>query len=336
MRPCPHCGRFQPGMFVHRRCLFHLIVAVVAAGTFAICAVGAGKFTGYIISVERATQVSHTFAVVLMQMALIATATIAHFLIARRNPNRSPEWNQLDGANSKTLILDTVGKPSDAVLPLNFSGIVGRRPWALALMALGFIVSFSPEVLRVSLGWYANLGAYPPIVGPGESTLLYFEEPIKAVGGRWVGRTKARAANFGELGIPSPDLESHTKQDGWTNLISTKEGDSNTAYVWIEVKLPTNDRLVGSTLQLELEASIRYPQPIGGGKFIEQKREFRDTRELRVATSHAGRIYSVAWWSCIVVTAGCYLLGVWWLLMADDFLRTRGSVTTFTPDEATF
>lgn len=287
LHPCPGCGLYQPDMVGSRRSTRHWWVIAVNWAALLL------------MMILMLSDVLPAGTAALAAAATCAVLGLVHLLIDFNNPNRNLESNQ-QLAQQKVERGDLwvpPGSKAEAVAEMPSFGWSTAHAVAYVMFGLGLLALVSPELLRLMHGWPANTAWYPQVAGPGDQPYVYFPNKITSVKGYWRGLSKAQVVNAAEVGLPSTELRTESKQDSWGNSISigSKESKTSTNTLWVRVFLPNDPRLEGKTLKLKMALNVSYPK-LNGNSFDEVSEPYSHTAEIRLSGAGAGSRYKAWWW----------------------------------------
>ena len=284
VRPCPTCGVIQPDMIGQQRRRAHVVILVVA---FAVLAVLLGLRAGDALPANVATWVM-----------VAACAAVAAFQAGREwlDMNRDLEANRRSAADriaAGKMQLHTPGQVGAAAAAAASRGLIQRL--ALMMLPLALLLAACPELLRIAHGWPLSPEAYPPVVGPADTTRLYMQAKISSIMGYWRGSPHAVLRLPGGQTV---DLQATTNQNNWGSTINAKEDEKdNSTTPWVEVQIPPDAELAGKEVACDVRLDIDYPHVIGSSNFqVQHTFLTRNQIPLKLATMGAGREYKTAWW----------------------------------------
>ena len=238
-----------------------------------------------------------------------------HVLLARGNSNRNLADNRKqaqEAMGQKTLKLEKPGRPQQP-LPDSLPVKLGWAHWvAFALLFAGVAAMASAEVVRLVAGWPWNSDADPMIAGPGDQVSVYLPDEISSIKGRWVGKATVELLNAADLGLADRRMPAISNNESWGKLILGK-GGTQTRQLWVGFSIPSDAKLAGKTMRMNINLDVKYPASTGLFGFKEEQRTFQHTAEFRLASPRAGLAYRILWWGGGAIGGGLILLTGYWL-----------------------
>jgi hypothetical protein len=321
MKPCPTCGLYQPDMVAGQRMTGHIL-----SGVFGFGAALALAITG--VTLYFPDRVTMWLGVA------VGTATVlGHFLVALRNPNRDTAANRerarqmlrsgdLERLRGETPDLAAGRLPRWGLRPVHAVALVG--------MALGNVLFVAADLARLACGWPMNPQWHPGVVGPGDTSRLYFDEGFGSVKGLWRGKCTAWTLNERELGLGPVPLKVTTNQDMWGNVIWFDQGkeSNNSVDPWVEVRVPDSPQIAGKRLDVRAELIAEFPV-WHFNHFDNEQRTLTRTAALQIAaTPGAGAIYRKLWHGgAFAAAAGLGLMSLILTIAAWSMSRHANPVT---------
>ncbi|MFM9962399.1 MAG: hypothetical protein ACKV2Q_14390 [Planctomycetaceae bacterium] len=281
---CPCCGCLQPEMIASQRQPKHSLSMWIG-----VIGIGLALILGalHVVTIGM----SSLIALVGVAMALGINAATA-----LANPNASPEsQRQTSESEVSSGILQIDSKTGfQGDIPSNCGELEGPQKVGLILCAVAALLVLSPPVLALVSGSKTN-DSYPAVVGPGESTTIYFAESITAVKGMWNGQVIAKVTNSDDAnGLAQ--IQGVTNNSSWGNSIEGKDVSNSTKAMWATVTIPDDAKLVGKTLNLDLTVMGTYPFREGMG-FFNNQGQFHHVASLTVSGAQSGSVYLTSWWA---------------------------------------
>jgi hypothetical protein len=310
-RPCPNCGLYQPEMVARGRQPLHRWVLLIAMLGFAILAV---LKVACLVPADRALMIAIAAAALLGGLG---------FLIDRRNPNRNLEANrakaQQEIAAQRMRILQPGTCTPHAPRGEFTTRSVVSTMLACGLTIIALAVLAAPELLRRQAGWPLNADAYPPVIGPGDTTRLYLPDWISSVKGYWKGKSRVTAQVADNPAAGNVAIPSRTQQSDWGKTISAKEDEkAGRSRLWLEMRLPPDSVPPGKTIVCDIDLAVEYPA------ISEDRRHFSPCAEqfhrqvtLKLSAPLAAGRYEMWWWAGFCGGGG--------LLVVSIFMRLRGA-----------
>lgn len=277
---CPHCGMLQPDMIANVRSSRALTGAWIGAIVVAV---------GLFIALPHWVTLSTSAMISAIGMAILMLVWLSSVFF---NPNSNMTRGQSASAEkvaAGTVQLVTQGNSQDSVD--DFSSPSSGQWFTVLLGATSLVLVASPMVLPSIMGWKTN-DCYPPVVGPGDTTTIYFDRQIRSLKGYWNGWVQAAATVEGEETIVP--MQAETKNSTWGNTISGKSVSNNSNTMYVKVAVPPDEAIAGKTLNLELKVQANYPLA-EGREFFEHQEEFQHTTNLQLSAAGSGRQYFNAW-----------------------------------------
>ncbi len=301
---CPTCGLVQPEMIAglrRSRFIWGMVIAAVGIGAAMIL------IPTHVTSIAGAAYVALGAAALGWLVCLSGALT---------NPNRYLEANRYasqEKVRSGELAVDQSPSTSPGLRIDEHGGLKASHVFGLALAAAAMVAAALPILASKSLGWTENDTCYPSVIGPGDTSRFYFGQQITAVNSYWSGSAIAKATNLDELGIGSLRLDVATKQSNWGDTISGKHVGNRTGAMWADVTIPSDERLAGKELKLELDVTATYPKA-QGSEFNNELGQFHQATAVTLSPPGAGLLYwRLAWMGetaslLLTLTAGVILL----------------------------
>jgi hypothetical protein len=217
---------------------------------------------------------------------------------------------------------------------INMGHYVG---YLLLLAAMGAF--FAPAVVILAIGGKPNPNWYPQVLGPGDEAYLYFSKRVECVGGHWRGTVDVQVLNAKELGIDGamPQLRGRTREDQWgqTITISRRGSKTSSPALWAYVMIPDDSRLVGKTLDLQINMRVNYPRLIGSDSYDDRHVEMVSERyQIVLSSARSGTTVRMVWWLGMVGGLLCFTVGGIILPMASSaFSKQAHETRIFDPSE---
>lgn len=278
---CPYCGLMQPDMISEVRSTRY--VAGMWLGPLVL-------LVAFFLALPQIIAISTSAMIAAGGVALSLLLYLSGIFF---NPNRDMGTQQLassDKVQAGTLKLNQEGKTSTSV---DEHGGPGGGHWLGLLLALTALVAvLAPLVLPAVSGWPMN-DSYPSVVGPGDTTCIYFDQKIQSLKGYWRGNVLIVVQNEGDFD-QLPQLRGDTKQSIWGDTISGKSVRNESNAMWAEVTLPDDPALAGKTLELRLEVQATYPLELNGG-FDDLTDRFIHQEILQLSGVNSGTLYWQSW-----------------------------------------
>lgn len=175
LEPCPTCGLYQPDMIGQPRADRHKTVFIIAIFVFAF------------LLILRAADVLMSNTATLALMIAAALMALVHTMAEVRNLNSDLDANKQkaeDKVGAGKMIL-TPGKLAVPTMEQVNPPKSGIHKLAIPLLVLSVVLIAAPEAMRSLSRWPLNSDAYPPVVGPTDTTRIYMPEKISSVKGYW-------------------------------------------------------------------------------------------------------------------------------------------------------
>lgn len=277
---CPHCGMLQPDMIANVRSSRALTGAWIGAIAVAV---------GLFIALPHWVTLSTSAMISTIGMAILMLVWLGTVFF---NPNSNMTRGQSASAEkvaAGTVQLVTQGNSQDSVD--DFSSPSSGQWFTLLLGATSLVLVASPMVLPSIMGWKTN-NCYPPVVGPGDTTTIYFDQQIRSLKGYWNGWVQAAATVEGEPTIVP--MQAETKKSTWGDTISGKSVSNNSNTMYVKVTVPADESIAGKSLNLELKVQANYPLA-EGREFFEHQGEFQHRTNLQLSAAGSGSQYFNAW-----------------------------------------
>lgn len=279
---CPHCGMMQPDM-----------IAEVRKSRFM-----AGMWLApIIILVAFFLALPHVMTI--STSAMVASAGVVISLLCMVsgiffNPNSDMSAGKMasaDKVQSGDVVMTREGNTTSSVD--DFSAPSGSHWTGLVLVAVGLVATVAPLVLPIVSGWEKN-DSYPAVVGPGDTTCIYFDREITCLKGMWSGSVRVNVKNAADLGAEAQGFQGTTKHSTWGDTISGKSVSNETKAMWTEITVPDNAELAGKTADLDIEVSARFPLA-ADGFFDDRTGTFQHNESLTLSSPGSGTTYWQSW-----------------------------------------
>jgi hypothetical protein len=267
-----------------------------------------------LLELANVVQANRALWIALWAAALLG---LVSFLIDLRNLNRNLAANcakaQQEVAAQRVRILQP-GRPRESQVPS--TRLHGRL--ACGLVVLGLAAFATPELLRRGAGWPINVNAYPPVFGPGDTTLLYLPHTITSVKGYWNGSSQVTAHLADDPQTGDIELTSSTQQSDWGHSIQVKrEERANSQRPWVRVQLPSDVIYAGKTLVCDIDLMVQYPVVENDEVFARRFERFQQQTNLALGTPRAGHRYQMWCWTGFLAGIG--------MLLVSMLVRLRGA-----------
>ena len=317
---CPHCGMMQPDMIAAVRSSRALTGACIGAIAVAV---------GLIIALPHWVTLSTSAMISAIGMAILMLVWLSSVFF---NPNSNMTRGQSASAEkvaAGTVQIVAQGNVQDSVD--DFSSPSSGQWFTLLLGATSLVLVASPMVLPSIMGWKTN-DCYPPVVGPGDTTTIYFDQQIRSLKGYWNGWVQAAATVEGEQTIVP--MQAETKKSTWGDTISGKSVSNNSNAMYAKVTVPADETLVGKSLNLELKVQANYPLA-EGREFFEHQEEFQHRANLQLSAAGSGSQYFNAWLIGQISALASCLIGGFVLSSSARSLAARAiAPKLIMPDDA--
>jgi hypothetical protein len=327
LQPCPGCGVYQPDMVADRRWRRHGWLFITAMPLFLVFMIL------MFCDVLSLGQTSLALA------ATVAVLAIPHVITDLSNPNANLSSNlALAEKRHKSGELWTPGKVQSApegAAPIG-NGLSGWHVLGYLMMAAGLILLLMPLGLREATGMKVNPGWHPEVIGPGDSSYVWFSTKISSVKGMWNGNPRVTVLNAGELGLARPPIITATAHNStWGNSISSKSSEkSSSSTLWARIHLPNEAALAGKTLKLRIDMDVSYPGYMGNNTWVEQKVTANHQATLELSSSGAGSLYKQTWWFGVLGGMVLSLAAAGLLAVFSSRFRTQALPTRiFVPEQ---
>ncbi len=299
IRPCPHCGALQPAMVAASRStpfLVGLIVLVVLFGAI------------YLLGVGPAIVWFSYGSAAMAAGAVSAAAVIGYWCVAVRRPSNRPSAAAKLVADRQ---LEAVSEPNKASAGLGSNPTPqGTNLW-MSVALFGALLTWSPLIAKVALGWASNADLKPDVAGPGDAIQLWLDQPIESLSGRHATYPHGTLTDRSGVTHPMKGIE---RAGNWGNSINVKSDDRNKEKdVSASLILPDEPALAGQTVTLDVDVGVTYPVMVGGG-FDVRNTSATIKRQLTLSSPRSKRSYQITlgvsgFGAILVLLAGFVLLG---------------------------
>lgn len=320
LHPCPTCGLFQPDMIGQRRAQKAWLVFWLALVAFGTSLILGGT------DVVQLNTLTWVMAVIAGGAALVLWKT------SLWNPNSNVSANitraTADVASGK--IMHYAGDASLAVKHLASPPKSSFQMLSLVLAAAAAIAAAAPELVRSSRGWPANAEAYPPVVGPGDTTRIYMKEKIESIKSYWRGKAGVKILE----GSRSFSATTKTNQNDWGMTIHAKSSEKNSnSTPWVRVTVPDEASLAGRAVKCDIKLAVEYPHMQGSSTFETGSKVMQRNVALNLAPRGAGTGYVSLWWQSTLTGIGLTLLcSIFLVKIARAYQRQAHPTKIFTAD----
>ncbi len=294
---------------------------------FALLAFGVGLILGGTDVVQF-----NTLTWVMTAIAGCAAAVLWKTSLWNPNSNLSANVTRAAADVASGKILHQAGDGSRAVKHLASPPKSTVQMLSL-LLALGAVIAAAtPEIVRSSRGWQANAEAYPPVVGPGDSTRIYMTENITSIKSYWRGKADVQIRE----GSNSFPAVTKTNQNDWGMTIYAKSSEKNTnSTPWVGVTIPDEASLAGKAVKCDINIAVQYPRMQGSGTFETAAKNMQRNVSLNLAPRSAGTSYVSLWWESTLTGIGLTLVCSLILVgIARAFQRQAHPTKIFSADGA--
>jgi hypothetical protein len=304
LQACPTCGLYQPDMIGQQRSKAHLTIFFIALVVLGV------------VLILRASYALPANTAAWVLACACAAAALAHGFSDFKDLNRDPEANRrrtADRITAGTVQAHSAGRIGPPAAECMRPPRVLFHQLALLLLGVAVLLAASPEVLRSIRGWPLSPDAYPPVVGPGDTTRIYMNDKISSVLGYWRGFPKVALQMPGAQDI---EASAKTNQNNWGDTIHAKSTEKdNSSTPWVEVEVPSDPALAGKTVECAIQLGIEYPKASGSSAFSVEQDVLRRSVTLHLASQGAGANYNSVWWvgalgaTALVLFSGLVLFG---------------------------
>ncbi|HTW95045.1 MAG TPA: hypothetical protein VMD30_09645 [Tepidisphaeraceae bacterium] len=317
LHPCPACGIYQPDMIGQQRVRWHRQTFIMALLVFVLIVV---------------LRVADVLQANVAEWLLVAAGTLAALQMVGKelkNFNANTEKNR--GVAADRVAAGKLQHPSGQTAEADPQWIrieksLGQRSAGLILL-IALLSLAAAELLRMVHGWPINAAAYPPVVGPGDTTCFYMQEQIDSVNGYWRGDPKAMLTVAGGGGAPV-SADCTTNQNDWGDTISVdSDAKHNHPTPWIEMTIPNDASLAGKVIDCDISLDVQYPQLTGDSSFQTEDQTMREHQTLSLASVGAGALYTQVWWGGGIAGMVLILLAARVLTRSARHLQTRAHPT---------
>lgn len=332
MHPCPGCGTYQPDMIASQRSSRHWWTFWISLPTFLLLLL---LVVADVIPYPTGTWL----------MALLAGMTLLiHLVFDAFNPNANLDANHRmakDREEAGELWVPSRDKGEGGVEAgggLNLGHYV-----SYVLLALGTLVFAAPALLLLATGGTSNARWNPEVVGPGDEAYVYFEQRLSGcVKNLWTGTPTVAVLNWDTLGIPGPPpvfTARSNQSSGWAgpnDKITIGKGDTKNGspLLYSYVTFPSDPRLAGKKLQIQINMSVHYPKLQGNDSYIPHTENYSYKTSVTLSGPKAGTAYKSAWWLSTLV--GLLLSAVGGLVLplaSSAFAKKANKTEIFAPNE---
>jgi hypothetical protein len=285
-RPCPACGVFQPEMVGGWKSFRHSILLLISIGIEGL---------GYVLGTNSLLDLNVAAMFIAAGWVLTAGLHLAVFL-HNRNAHLAVNRAQAERlVRSGQMVLHsrrTNAPPEAAPSWVSFSpaGLAG-----LALVWFAIAGAAAPEAVRLAHGWPLNRDFNPPVLGPGDTSRLYFQDTISSISGYWNGAGTCTCLNSADLGTPATFTTLSPATQWATSLRVLSKERSVTNRLWTDIQVPSTPGLEGKAAELRVDLTASFPQAQGQKFFTEGSHSVSRQLTLRIASAGAAETYSKLW-----------------------------------------
>lgn len=207
-----------------------------------------------------------------------------------------------------------------------------RTRTGLLLGVAAIAAAAAPSIAAAIFGWRVQSEFYPPVVGLGDSFVVYFPTPLNSLEGSWNGTATCETTGLSPLG-EFTSFPAETRKDRWGSQISGKYLGNRNATMWAEVHVPVRAELAHNSFDLSFSTSVTYPLWVEKGGFENRSTWFSHSGNLYLAGAGAGKIYYAVWFFG-QLAAGGLLFASWAAYSAAcSELRAARSKSHILPEE---
>jgi hypothetical protein len=295
--PCPECGRVQPRMVGHAKNNTHFVLLWL----FLIA--------GFVLLMVGATDTISRDASAYGTAGIAAVALLAHFLVAKSDPNANPDANReaaLSKVQSGAVEVIRAGDTSNGEPPPPLTTKGHTVYFAVALVAV--LVALVPVALRHLNGWALG-DADPPVIGPGDKFRITFPAKIDCVKSTWRGT----ALNVQFDGEPIKGVAAFTHEEQWGSLYVKPSERSTSPALWADLVLPPDASLQDREISGTVTMVVVYPSATGPNTM--QDRNLTVTQKFKVKLSkvNAWAQFRAFWWAGVSASVVLTVLAGWGL-----------------------
>jgi len=133
-----------------------------------------------------------------------------------------------------------------------------RRPyWATCLLCLGAVALLVPEMTRLLQGWSGNPDVFPAVCGPGDVVRISLPNGPLSMEGEWRGEAQLVVAATADKQWHPDEFELTMPDEHWDGRLDQQR---SRVRPWVDVKLPSDESLKNSALELWIVAKLVYPE----------------------------------------------------------------------------
>jgi hypothetical protein len=328
MQPCPGCGSYQPDMIGNQRSGRHwwvfwcglpvLALVVILSWADILSASTAGWTLGLVVGLSLLINV-------LIDFVNPNANTAANLELAKRREADGDLWVP-EGIKDKEG--DAIG-----------SGIGFGHYLAYGMLLASMGAFFAQALVLLAIGGKPNASWYPQVLGPGDEGYLYFARRVECVGGHWRGTVDVQVLNAKELGLDGAALQirGRTREDSWGQTISISRRGSKTSSpaLWAYVAFPDDSRLVGKTVDLQINMRVNYPRLVGSDAYDDRHIEMISERhQVTLSSARSGSVSRTFWWIGLVGGFVCFFIGgIGVALSSSAFAKQANETRIFGPSE---
>lgn len=301
MRPCPHCGCYQPDIISRARTRVHLPVFLVAL--FLFMSVGGLYEIGLGV-----------LSVFIGGAALMVIIWAIHFALLFWRPNRDLDSNFHKARSlSDAGELEAVAPPSgERKAPTGWllHGTDRLQMLALATSLLLILVAAAPVLVPLTLSWPTSRETWPPAVGMGDTV----EIPVQAfhrkgtTNGKWYGEVVARVES-----AEDPALVGQVWPATCVGSVAAPRhlgnGNRKDPKAAVAVVIPNDPALADQRITLSLELNLAWQE-------LFERRKTSTTQQVTIRPAR----YPVATWHRWLIGIGIAglvafhvpLIYLWW------------------------
>ena len=316
LHPCPACGVYQPDMIGQQRVKWHRQTLWVATLAFVA------------VIVLRATNTvqADTAEWLLVAVGVLAALQMLGKELKNFNANVHNNLNVAAERVAAGKIQHASGQAAEAPPQWVRMERSAAQRGAGMLLLIGILLLAGAGLMRLVHGWPINAQAYPPVVGPGDTTRIYMPDKIESLNGYWRGVPSAVLTVAGSGRQVSAQCS--TNQNNWGRSISVdSDEEHNSSTPWVEMTLPQDSSLASKTVDCDIALNIEYPQQSGDRSFETENQIMSQKLTLHLASAGAGALYDQSWWGGGIAGIALILATCIALVRSARKLQTRAHPT---------
>jgi hypothetical protein len=174
------------------------------------------------------------------------------------------------------------------------------------------IAIISAELARLASGWPVNATCYPPVVGPGDSATISFDQTLNTVKSHWRCNFQAKIVAPGNFATLPLRVANRINNLGQRMRVKSSEKNA-TVTPWVVLTFPVDPALAGDILDITVGGQASYPIMMGNSAFTDGSTPLSRQLSITMAPPGAGKSHQTlalggGWGGVAVLALGGFLL----------------------------